>query len=390
MKLSRLLVSVCVAAGLASAASAQTMVTLTASKLTDAAGNKVTGSFCVTPENGSGTPIGFTFGGGGQSTQTSTCAPVSAGALSMQAPDTAATQPQNVCLAAQLINPSAPASQRVARTWPCLQPASTGQSSWCTTVSGSTTCNLDNYVAASAPLAPVTAPTISSVTATTLSAGSSATASVTPLGSAAFAISLGIPTGATGATGATGPAGSVSAASSFEGQAFADELQSPPNTGNNGIAQALSACASLPYSCQIAAPALYAATEAQPWGGARQWEGAAQNANVVNGPASGQPTGCVEDARFGAPEWICNGAVTPPSWAGNGAGSTPPVQGPSFTTYNTQNINAGYYPAPPALTLNAYNFAGTEYNRFQSQFPALLVTQSTDALTSSQGLEIFQ
>ncbi len=85
------------------------------------------------------------------------------------------------------------------------------------------------------------------------------------------------------------------------------------------------------YACQVLAPALYAATEAQPWGGGRQWYGAAPSANVTNGPASGQPVGCVEDERFGAPEWICNGAVTPPSWAGNGLGATPPVQGPSFT-----------------------------------------------------------
>lgn len=175
----------------------------------------------------------------------------------------------------------------------------------------------------------------------------------------------------------------------LEGRHYANEFQSSAGS-NNGIALSVQDCASYPYACQVLAPALYAQTEAQPWGGARQWEGAAPNANVVNGPAYGQPTGCVEDERFGGPQWICNGAVAPPSWAGNGAGSTPPVQGPSFTTYNTQTINTGYYPAPPALTLNAYNFAGTEYNRFQSQFPALLVTQSTDALTSSQGLEIFQ
>ena len=120
-------------------------VTFTASKLANLAGKPVTGQLCITPTNSAGAPVGFQFGGGGQGTQSQTCFAVTAGAFSAPVVDTALSNPANVCLAAQLLNPSAPPNQRLVRSWSCLQPASTGQY-WCSTASGVTTCNLDNYI----------------------------------------------------------------------------------------------------------------------------------------------------------------------------------------------------------------------------------------------------
>ena len=88
-------------------------------------------------------------------------------------------------------------------------------------------------------------------------------------------------------------------AKQLEGRFYADQWQT--GTGNNGIFNSLAQCASLPYACHVLAPALYAQTEAQPFGGA--W-------NYVNNPTSGplgsQPEAFFEDLRYGVPQWIFN------------------------------------------------------------------------------------
>lgn len=173
----------------------------------------------------------------------------------------------------------------------------------------------------------------------------------------------------------------------LEGRHYADEWQSSSGS-NNGIALSVQDCASFPYACEVLAPALYMQTEAEPWGGAYQWSGASTAPKAVTGPAYGQPVGCVEDDRFGGPQWVCNGAYPSPSWATTGVAG--PVNGPSFTVYNTQHISAAYNAVPPALTLSGYNFAGTEYNRFQAQFPALNLVQVNDALSQSAGIALWQ
>jgi hypothetical protein len=89
----------------------------------------------------------------------------------------------------------------------------------------------------------------------------------------------------------------------LEGNLYADQWQSSAGS-NDGIAMSVSQCASLPYACQILAPALYAQTEPQPWGGAWSW--AATNTGTwMQGPSSGTHTGCLTDYRFGAPEIVC-------------------------------------------------------------------------------------
>ncbi|MGA7884435.1 MAG: hypothetical protein WCA44_01740, partial [Acidobacteriaceae bacterium] len=173
----------------------------------------------------------------------------------------------------------------------------------------------------------------------------------------------------------------------LEGRHYANEFQSSAGS-NNGIALSVQDCASYPYACQVLAPALYAQTEAQPWGGAYQWTGNAKYSNASQGPASGQPTGCLEDDRFGSPQWICNGAFPAPSWGGGGTSG--PVNGPSFTVYNTQDISGAYNVVPPALTLNSYNFAGTNYNRYQAQNNALNLMQVNDALSQNAAIAVWQ
>jgi len=85
----------------------------------------------------------------------------------------------------------------------------------------------------------------------------------------------------------------------IEGGFYADQAQS--GAGNNGIAMSLAQCLTLPYACQVVAPALYAQTEAQPFGTAwgyyyGQWAG----------PKSSEPVGEFLDQRWGVPQWVFN------------------------------------------------------------------------------------
>lgn len=351
------------------------------------------GQICVLPVDATNHPLGVRPGGtGGTVVSIPGCAWVVNGAITgavgngwigngtFVVPDTSLASPQNPCLRVTIKtfggSPVTPPGYN------CLQM----QSSWCTAgSSGYSSCNLDSWTPPpSGPLSLVSAPQFDpSVTISTLSPGSSATAAITPEGGALFHVAFGIPQGATGAQGPTGPAGSMSAASSFEATAYADQLQSPSNTGNNGIAVSLTDCLSYPYACRVVAPALYAQTEAQPWGGAFQWGGNDAVGNIVHGPAAGQPTGCVEDDRFGPPQWICNGAEPPPSWAGG-----QPVVGPSFIEYNTGAINGSFSPVPPALTVQLNNLFGTTYGTFQAQTPAFRIFDTNDAPSVAHGFQI--
>lgn len=130
----------------------------------------------------------------------------------------------------------------------------------------------------------------------------------------------------------------------LEGRLYANEWQT---TGNNGIAMSLSQCLSLPYACQVVAPALYAQTEAQPFGTGWGFMYPPQ----VNGPKSGDPLGQFVDERYGVPQYIFNGSplydsrhTIFPSFVMNYAGN-PAMQG--FGTilagplYLQQNVWAG-------------------------------------------------
>jgi len=134
------------------AASAQT-VTLTASSIKTLSGTTFTGKLCMVPANNNGTVLShFQYGGGGQGVTSQVCYQVTAGALQsgVTVPDTYQTNPQNLCLYTQLIDPSQPLQKRVVGTFPCLQPASSGQN-WCSTTGAVITCNLDNYSPSETP-----------------------------------------------------------------------------------------------------------------------------------------------------------------------------------------------------------------------------------------------
>jgi hypothetical protein len=70
---------------------------------------------------------------------------------------------------------------------------------------------------------------------------------------------------------------------------------------NNGISLSIADCLTYSYACQVLAPALYAQTEAQPWGG---FEGTVTT--NVTGPKSSDPLGCVVDQRWASPQVVCN------------------------------------------------------------------------------------
>lgn len=135
----------------AAIAGAQT-VNLTASTVKTVGGATFTGKLCMVPANNAGTVIGFQYGNGGQGITSQSCWNVQAGALQsgVTVPDTYLTSPRNLCLYTTLVDLTK-RPQQVVGTFPCLQPASSGQD-WCVTTSGVTTCNLDNYHPNAVPL----------------------------------------------------------------------------------------------------------------------------------------------------------------------------------------------------------------------------------------------
>ena len=99
----------------------------------------------------------------------------------------------------------------------------------------------------------------------------------------------------------------------LEGTLYANEWQSPANTGNNGIVMSLAECATYTYACQVLAPAVYAQIEVTPWGGTFGYALSSANTWITGPPASA--SGWIADQRFGAPQ--VSGVAGPvPSWAG--------------------------------------------------------------------------
>lgn len=90
----------------------------------------------------------------------------------------------------------------------------------------------------------------------------------------------------------------------LEGNVYADQWQSPINTGNNGIANSFAYCNTIAFPCSIIAPPLYAQTESQVWGGLTP----TFVGGLPQGPTSAQPNATVYDQRYGVPQWFSNGA----------------------------------------------------------------------------------
>jgi hypothetical protein len=135
----------------------------------------------------------------------------------------------------------------------------------------------------------------------------------------------------------------------LEGTLNADRWQSPAGTGNNGIQMSLQQCLSQSYACSILAPALYAQTEAQPWG----LGDTLTNGIPVIGPKATDPKGCVTDDRWGTPQVICNQGLTTGT-SGRFVGSSP-LFAQAITTFG----NGLSTHAPSALNLQYSVFGGS-------------------------------
>ena len=202
---------------------------------------------------------------------------------------------------------------------------------------------------------------------------------------------------ASGGTGASSSAGALAnlgalpvsggtltgplAGPSIEGALQADQHQSPSGTGNNGISTSLTQCVSQSYVCKILAPALYALTEAQPYGiGNPLWE----QPYATSGPPLSAPTGCVEDDRWGGPMWLCNNGVN--------VTSDNRYQGQStFSQTVTSMGNGTYSSVPNALSLQHLVYTGTRdfYNN-ETEISAMHVVQQTNSPASTYFMNLFR
>lgn len=177
-------------------------VTFTASQIHVGGKLLANGQLCIVPVDITNRPLtaaalGASESSAGALTFQSSCAAVTAGALAsgFTVPDTALATPKNLCVRVTITDASQ--SGRQVYMAPCVQPASTGQASWCTTSSGATTCNFDLYAPTLAAVAPITSPSLSIGTVTTGGPGSDAAASVS--GRAPnYTLNLTIPTGTPG------------------------------------------------------------------------------------------------------------------------------------------------------------------------------------------------
>ncbi len=172
-------------------------------------------------------------------------------------------------------------------------------------------------------------------------------------------------------------------AKQLEGHLYADQWQSGTGT-NDGIAMSVSECASLPYACQVLAPALYAKTEAPPWGGVWGW--AATNTGTwVQGPPGSAPAGCITDYRFGGPEVIC---VPGPQPAGFAQGNNQRAA----TSFVADNISASpyiWYTTAPGLFVGENTFnGGWNFTNNQSNEVGLELRQTQFAPSSMNALQI--
>jgi hypothetical protein len=129
------------------------------------------------------------------------------------------------------------------------------------------------------------------------------------------------------------------------------------NVSNNGIALSLAECLHYSYACQVLAPAIYAQTEAMPWGGPMQpqlygfWP--------LGTPSTVTPGTSFTDMRQGGPEWMGTPAPAP-SWVGsNYQGYS---MGPQFSMIQTWAPPRQFALPAPALRVAKANLYGTRFS----------------------------
>lgn len=165
----------------------------------------------------------------------------------------------------------------------------------------------------------------------------------------------------------------------LNGTLYADQMQSRSGS-NDGIAMSLAECATYSYACQVIAPALYAQTETQPWGGSVGYF-----YGQMQGPAQSSPYGCVLDQRWGAPQWICNSSPWNPIEAAPAARHS---MGPAFVT-NVISVGQGSSPhTAPGLVVGVNLWAGgRNFTPDQAGSTNLLVQGNYDSPSSINNLE---
>lgn len=149
-------------------------------------------------------------------------------------------------------------------------------------------------------------------------------------------------------------------AKQLEGRLYADQQQSSSGS-NNGIAMSLQQCLTYTYACQVIAPALYAQTEAQPWGGSFQWMYPPYSGGA---PETAPTGGGYVDDRWGAPQWVYTAGLAIPG------GDVRHSVGPAMVLNEYRPLGATQNgSAAPALTLqklqlaNSWNWNGNQtYN----------------------------
>jgi hypothetical protein len=139
----------------------QTYDVITGSTFTDGGGNPLAnGSIVFLPVLNTGNPLNAKIGGGGQMLPRPVTCLIVNGSITTQRSgatcklvDTGNSNPANFCYNATVTDTVA---QTTFPPYPCMQPQALA-TSWCTTVSGATTCDMDNYVPPYPALALVTA-----------------------------------------------------------------------------------------------------------------------------------------------------------------------------------------------------------------------------------------
>lgn len=168
-------------------------------------------------------------------------------------------------------------------------------------------------------------------------------------------------------------------AKQFEGRLYADQMQSASGS-NNGIAMSLQDCLSFTYACQVLAPALYAQTEALPWGG---FSAPLMQYNLT-GPKTGDPLGCVVDNRYAVPELTCNQGVSYDSGRY--------LMAPWGIVQNAIAMGRGSSPHNTAALVRntqwtgAYDFSTSYGNGSESTVTGLSVSVGTASPAGTQGI----
>lgn len=160
-RIGSLFASLLLLTGFATAQAPAGYMTVSGSNLTDATGTKITNAtITFAPETSSGLTVSARANGNGQVISTPVSTQVTTGAFSIRLADVYLTNPQNICYSVSVIDNTTGNSLFPTSGYNCVQPASTGQSYWCSGGGPSTSggnCNFDLYIPLSPPGALVTA-----------------------------------------------------------------------------------------------------------------------------------------------------------------------------------------------------------------------------------------